>query len=170
LTQSPHTRQLTPPSWSANPQFSDMNVGAYEDFPLPAQVGVDITRTNSPENIAMMYNGSFSSMERNVPNINSHVPAHGIIRNRPHQSDVDMRLTGLELSTARFSSQQQFNGTPSMAKRSVPKKRLSRMLTQQGKEDAYKVRSTGGACELCRLTKKVVSGNLTPIENDLCAN
>lgn len=157
-TQSLHTQQFTSPPLFTNSQLSDVNVAAYEDFPMSARIGVDLARTNSPEDMAMMYQGGFSSAQRNVPSINSHVTTHDIIQNRLHQGDVDMRSTPLEPSTSRSSSGQQSNGRHSVTKRRVPEKGPTRMQTKRQKEAAYKVRSEGGACEHSRLIKKVVSG------------
>jgi hypothetical protein len=156
-TQSLHTQQFTSPPLFTNSQLSEINVAACEDLPMSTRLGVDFAQTNSPEGMAMMYHGGFPSAQRNLPSINSHVPAHDIIQNHLHQRDVDMISTGLELSTSRSSSGPQSNGRPSVTKREVPERGPTRTQTQQQKEAAYKVRIEGGACEHSRLIKKVVS-------------
>ncbi|KAH6711794.1 hypothetical protein BKA61DRAFT_658339 [Leptodontidium sp. MPI-SDFR-AT-0119] len=156
-TLSIHPQPLTSQPLFTNSQPPGMIAAAYEDFPSSSWVGVNIARTNSPENMATMYHDGFSSVQRNVPSIDSHIPAHDINLNRLHQGDANMRPTGVVPPTAKFPSRKQSNGRPSVAKRRASEKGPTRTQTEDRKKASYEVRSNGGACEHCRLIKKVGS-------------
>jgi len=129
-----------------------MNVDENEDFKFPSWVDVNLPRTNSLENAAVMHHGNPVSAEYNAANINWHLATSNV-----NQGEVCMSPIEIGPVPAALPSLQQFNRRPGHTQRRVSTKGCKRLQTQEQKEAAYKIRIKRGACEHSRLNKKVVS-------------
>ena len=161
--------QLTSLSPFTDSQLSGVIVDEREDFSLSSWVGVNLARTNSLENTAVMHHGALFSAEHNIAS--SHIPAPDLHLNRLHQDDVSMSSAGIEPPSTNFPSQPQSNKRPSVTARGVSKTGSTRFQSDKQKEVAYQIRDKRLACVHSQLTKKAVSSRYQhQLENVLSAN